>query len=308
MNTESAAKTMLETPAAMTNIIVLDLAGYRDGDKSLGLAMPQARSVAQNLIDRVEDHRHLRAAKILLLFETGKKSDPDGLIQLGKAFKASDRTRLLTGGPDGREAQADFEIRLNADLWPDLEAIAKCGVVDHELSHCAATIAGRYTPEAKLGGLVAGLGSDHIETHYDARDESGRILVRYIKRKGDIKPGDNGYSDQPIAWRTRRHPVEEFPTVVSRWGAWYASLQALVDVWDPADDHQLDLLGQAADDTLPVDEALETIRTARKPAALDALVTYTDIDALRRIEREGLRGDWRRAAVARRIAELKAAA
>ena len=314
MNSKEAhneAKRLAKLNGPTANILTPKLAGWSDGEKALFLADSDAIAIAQNLIDAVEDHRHLREAAILVLFETGKTPDPDGRTQLGKATKATPRMRLLTGGAKG--VQADFEVRLNGDAWIDFGPAARAALVDHELSHCAATIAGRWMPEGKAAIFAEALGADHVETHSDARDETGRILVRYFKRRGEIKPGDEGYGKQPLVWRMRKHSVEEFTTVVGRWGAWDATLLDLVDVLDPADDGQL-ALDLHADESEPggdYDEAEQiaaTIAKAPQDIATKAIAACESIDILQAAAaHDQCTGDWRRAAIAKRIEELKAA-
>lgn len=316
MNETTDAVALAEPPARSPNILSPDLAGWSQGEKSLFRANEEARAIAQNLIDTVDDHAHLRQAKILLLFETGRKPDADGRVTRSKTKKATPRMRLLTGGAVGEDTQADFEITINADIWPTLDATAKAGTVDHALTHAAATIAGKYMAEAKAMDLARELGADHIETHNDTRDEKGRVLVRYLKRRGETGAGGEGYSDQPAAWRIRKHSLEDHTTVIARWGPWEGALQELVDVWAPPDDGQLALnlkdlaIGTTAERSpagqlvITVDLDVKTIVSAKRTEATIAIDECTDIETLKRAKAEGLKGDWRRAAVAKRIEEL----
>ena len=306
------AKKMTRAISKPPHIMAPPLKGWSDGEKSLFVARPEARSIAQNLIDTIDDHRHLRESRILILFETGAKPDADGRLRYGKASKATPRMRLLTGGKVGLANQADFCIRLNGDTWGDLEEIGKVGLVDHELSHCAATIAGQYVTEARAIALAKHLGDDHIETHHNDRDDKGRVLLRYLKRPGLVKPGKKGYSDQRPGWRTRKHTVEEFVTVAGRWGAWDSDLRALVDVMDPADDGQMEMDFDSAGDppgTGPAEanaaDVKVILKTKNKTEALVAITECSNLATLRAADDAGPRGDWRRAAIATRIQELE---
>ena len=195
------------------------------GDKTLGLAGIAARSIAQNVIDGVDEHRHLRSARILILYQTGQKANADGLVELGRARKASPIVQLVGERPD-------FLITINEDQWAGLSDVQNVALLDHQLTHCAVTICGRYVPEAMLEAFEEMLGGDHVETCTDVRDEKDRVLVRYRKRRGPIRPGQDGYEEQPYAWRIRKHDIELFSAVVHRWGAWTTAHRALVDTMD----------------------------------------------------------------------------
>lgn len=225
----------------VSNILIPHLAGWREGDKGLFLADEEARSIAQNLIDTTEEHAHLREAKLLILFKTGQKPNADNLVSMGKSAKATGLVRLLTAGGEGEDKQPDFIIFINSDQWADMPDGYREGLIDHELTHCAATIAGKFLTDKKLKDFVDAVGKDHIETCRDVTDDTGRTMVRYRKRRGDVKPGEEGYHDQPFAWRIRKHDVQEFISVTERRGGWYEQLGRLIDVIEKADDGQLDL-------------------------------------------------------------------
>lgn len=248
MNDETIEK-MCKPPKKADNVLAPELAGWRDGDKSLFGANEPARAIAQNLIGHVAGHKHLKDAKILLLFRTGQKANADRQVSLGKASKASGLIRLLSAGQD-EDLQADFVIFLNADQWHELEPAAQVAIVDHELTHCAVTIAGKRFDEKltkKIGDFEKALADDYIDT-VDA-PEDGKVAVRFVKRKGPVKPGKPGYDQQEPAWRIKKHDVQEFVAVVGRHGAWDRPLQQFVDVWEADGDGQLSLpLGDADDE------------------------------------------------------------
>ncbi len=222
----------------------------RDGENSLSLARTQVREWVQNLIDEFDEHAHLREAKLLVLFRRGQKADADGRTELGRAKKTSRLLRLLAGSfaakAEGLIA-ADFIVTVNADWWDDAADEDRLALLDHELTHCAATIAGRFVPAAKLEGFIKAVGRDHIETVDERTDEKGRSLVRYRRRRGEKKPGARGYRRQPLAWRIRKHDVETFVSVLARWGGSTSMHRPLLDVLDPAEETTplLDKGGQA---------------------------------------------------------------
>jgi|GEM_PF-2719934 len=210
-------------PAQLKNILLPKRPAWVDGERSLFVADNEAASIAQRLIDGLGDHRHLLEAKIVLLYRTGKKASPDGLLEMGRARKATARDHI------GLE-EADFVVEINADRWPDLDDREKVALVDHELTHCAAVIAGRFVSRLLLDQFINAIGSDFIPTEPEQTDDEGRVLVRYFRRKGEAKAGEDGYHEQPLAWRMRKHDVQDFCDVIHRWGAWNPILVRLVDV------------------------------------------------------------------------------
>lgn len=249
---DKTIKKLLKPRPKTPNIITVELAGWSEGERSLFGAPEQVRGLAQGVISEFDDHAHLREAHLLLLMQTGLKPNADNLIELGKARKMSGLSKSLFRRA-GEEIAPDFTITLNGDQWGELEEWQQLGLLDHELMHCAATIAGKYVPGSKLTAFVKALGKDHLETCDGVTDEHGRVLVRFRKRKGDVKPGDPGYFDQPLQWRVRKHDVEEFVNVFERWGRWTPNLARMVDVMEEPDDGQLELglaspkRGQAAE-------------------------------------------------------------
>ncbi|HUX16643.1 MAG TPA: putative metallopeptidase, partial [Phycisphaerae bacterium] len=215
-------------------------------------------AAAQRLIDTVADHRHLRQARIVLLWTGGKTPDGDGRLELGHARKANARDWIGLDRPD-------FLVELNAEAWwdqepdPDQEADRPAAdawrgaLVDHELSHCSVTVAGRYVKAEHVAAFVVDVGADHVQTHLDRRDEKGRALVRYWRRRGPIKPGQADYHAQPLAWRMRKHDVEEFSAVAGRWGWRAIGVAALVDVMDRPDEDAPGLFDPAADEAVPAE-------------------------------------------------------
>jgi hypothetical protein len=213
--------------------------------------------MAQRLIDEVREHRHLQDARILLVVvekQSVAKALKDGkIVSIGKAAKARPLDRLLSSvkilddwrlDDDGVEQahyeRADFIIQLNGDWleaigWPltDGSEDIALALIDHELCHCGAKIAGEFIKPAELAERVEALGDDHIETCEDVvRD--GAILVRYYWR------GESG----AYKWATRKHDVEEFHGVVERHGDWDSQLMKMVDVLVARED--LPLLRAAA--------------------------------------------------------------
>lgn len=215
-------------PAETPNVLALDRPLVEDGAKSLAVAAVDIRRLVQWMIERIPDHAHLKEAQIAVLDRCGAKPNADGLLELGKARKASALLRLGLG-------LADFVLAFNADRWSALSPPERAGLVDHELAHCGVTIAGKYVAQKNLAGFVDGLGADHIETCPETTDEKGRVLVRYRRRNEE---------SGRLAWRIRKHDVEEFEAVLGRWGR--AGLTGrrigpIVDEWDKADDGQMDL-------------------------------------------------------------------
>lgn len=237
---------MLKPPdGPMTNVLAppgLADAVWEDGAKSLIIAPAQPRNIAQNLIDTVGEHGHLKEAKVLLLFKGGIAADADFRIELGKAKKATPLAKFLSGGCDG--PQADFIVYLNAEQWPDLDKRPRVALVDHQLSHCGCTIgATRFVPDmtTAIRQFEDTLGDDYLTTVGGKEDGVDVTIVRFRLRKGEISPGKAGYAEQPLTWRVRKHDVEAFVGAAERHGPWLAPLQDLVDVWMPDASGQLDL-------------------------------------------------------------------
>ena len=206
------------------------------GGRALMPAPEEARQIAQRLIDDVADHAHLREARVLIVMASGyDRPNPDGLVSLGKAAKAPALLRLVA------EERPDFLVRLNGLAWATMTAQQRAAAMDHELTHCAAAVAKKYVKRARLADFVARLGADHIETVDSDCDEAGRIAVRFRRRRGTWKPGEPQYAEQPLAWRIRKHDIEEFDCVAARHEGVLRPRQAAADEAEPADDGQYNL-------------------------------------------------------------------
>jgi len=267
------------------NILAPAVPPTETGTETIGPACLELRQMAQGLIDEVREHRHLQDARLLLLVvekpSAAKALEEGKRKSIGKAAKARSLDRLLSSvriideanapGPSrAHYERADFIIRLNGDWlaaigWPaglgpprgagksrnvepgtrNPEDLA-LALIDHELCHCGAKIAGEFVKPADLAERVEALGDDHIETCEDVvRD--GAILVRYYWR------GESG----AYKWATRKHDVEEFHGVVERHGAWGSKLTKLVDVLVERED--LPLLREAAG------KAAESLLSGQRP-------------------------------------------
>jgi len=207
----------------------------------VGVAGKDLRQIAQGLIAEVREHRHLQHARILLVV-VGKESTARAIeagkrVSIGKAAKARPLDRLLASVRITDEADApaprrahyerpDFVVRLSLDAldaigWPK-EAESRpfaAALIDHELSHCGAKIAGEFVAVKDITDREAELGDDHVETCRDVKDGEA-VLVRYYHRDKEGR----------IKWVMRKHDVEEFAGVVERHGPWRRDLRLLVDV------------------------------------------------------------------------------
>jgi len=223
------------------NVLALESAGFDDGKTVWAVACAGLRAIAQNLIDHVDDHAHLQGAKILLLVKSSeaqkaKLAKGDRCV-IGKASRANPQLKLLSRIGRGMEQMADFVVWLNGDWLDGVGATDDRGsecelggltdglrsaiaLIDHELMHCSAKIAGEFVQPDELDAFVQDLGKSHIETCKDITKPDGSVLVRYYAKN---KAG--GYD-----FKMRRHDVEEFSGVVERHGAWDRCLRRLVDV------------------------------------------------------------------------------
>lgn len=220
------------------NIMSPESSGYDDGKKQIYVADDYLRSYAQNLIDQVSEHRHLKGAKILLLISTSDstegKSSKGQKISAGHAKRAGAMIKFLAGlGLAGSE-KPDFIIFLDGDYLDHTGATTERGrkstvdglglnkvlaLIDHELLHCGAKITGEFVHPSEFGGFVQDLGTRHIETCEDIkRDSDGSVLVRYYQTD------DNGY-----IFTIRKHDIEEFQGVIKRHGAKDRELGRLID-------------------------------------------------------------------------------
>lgn len=200
-------------------------------------AVDELLRLCQAVVDTVDEHRHLRQARILLLMRYAEKDEgafkTGGRVHLGKAGKANPMARMLSR--QAKTPPADFVVWLNAawlerigilyrdekENWlfdadqPRRQAVA---LIDHELSHCGAKIVGKYIAPDNLALQQKDLGPDLIEVREDITDADGNVLVRFYKRDG-----------RDYSWCIRKHDVEEFTEVVSRHGAWKSDLKDLCD-------------------------------------------------------------------------------
>lgn len=232
------------------NVLAAAGAPYNDGKRHIHVAPELPRSWCQNLIDHVQDHRHLRMgdATILLLIEhaqsTADKLATGRRVSIGKCKKASPKDKVLAALGLKAGSLLSFVITVSGDWYALIEnargtpaAQARMiALIDHELSHAGAKIAGKFVPRDILGGFVQDLGKDHVETCEGIEDDDGHVLVRFFHRtKGDRK----------LTWTIRKHDVEEFPPVLARHGVYTDNLARMVDVLEAAADTPL--LRQAAE-------------------------------------------------------------
>jgi hypothetical protein len=125
--------------------------------KEIAMSEPKAVSVTQ--LQREDDaakryysamdelvskyHKHLRDAKIVLVWNEAWNEDTDGLMPLAKAKKCSDLDRELAGW--------DFVIQLNKVPVQAMEEPQLRALLDHELSHCE--VARDESGEVKIDDL-----------------------------------------------------------------------------------------------------------------------------------------------------------
>jgi len=206
--------------------------------------------LAQNIIDSFDEHIHLRKARILLLVRHSdsdkKKLEAGTKISVGHAKKMNCKLRALmaslcsvslTAKSKIKSQTADFVVTLSGD-WldgvgalcegkelEDCEGVRKAAaLIDHELSHCSAVIAGKTVSEEGAAIEIESL-SDAFLERCDGVAGPGNVFIRYYKLK-------NGR----YQWKMRKHDLEEFTGVVKRHGPWDKTLRKLVDVieeWTP---------------------------------------------------------------------------
>ncbi len=240
---------------------------YNDGKKIIMPALPVLRGIAQRIIDGIDDHRHLKCARVLMTL-TSSEADRRKLAR-GERVKSSARKvtplmRMLAAPPAAPVTEAetkkqkadrekeekvfgvlpgfDFLVDLQADLLKRAGALdgeveglrLAAALIDHELSHCGQKIAGTFVPRAELADFVADLGDAHEETCNDLTDDDGKVLVRYRVFGDDGRP----------AFVMRPHDLEEFAAVVGRWGRWHRQVGELVDQVIDYDRHRLPLAAQ----------------------------------------------------------------
>jgi hypothetical protein len=113
---------------------------------------PEAEEIARVLIETVEEHAHLKEAKIAYLFRSGEWSS-NKRETLGSAQKVS--------GPMGYLTKLDFIIMIHQDVWPQLTEQQRVAMVDHELCHCK-----------RIEGKWCIVGHD-VEEHYSVVQRHG---------------------------------------------------------------------------------------------------------------------------------------
>lgn len=211
-----------------TNILALNTPGWSDDKIEIVVADEMVRAMAQNYIDHVGEHKHLNAARILILVvhadAVKKKLEAGEWVSIGRAAKANPRDKVLARLA-GEKVEMDFVITLAGD-WIDtlnlateegLKALG--GLLDHELCHCGAKTAGEYIHYDSIDGYVQDLGKRHVETCQDVKNADGFVLIRFYQTK-----------DGDYQFCMRRHDVETFTGVAQRNGAHTRELGRLIDV------------------------------------------------------------------------------
>ncbi len=212
-----------------TNILALNTPGWSDDKVKIVVADEEIRAMAQNIIDCVGEHKHLKAARILILVvhadAVRKKLEAGEWVSIGKATKAKPRDRVLARLA-GDKVEMDFCITLCGDWLDTLNLMTEeglkslAGLIDHELCHCGAKMAGEFVHIDSVDGYVDDLGKDrHVETCMDVKNDDDEVLVRYYHTKnGDYQ------------FLVRKHEVEEFNGVARRHGPHTRQLARLIDV------------------------------------------------------------------------------
>lgn len=222
------------------NVLAVDTPGYDDGKKRLIVADKTLRAYAQNIIMNINEHRHLKGAKILLLVqltESGReKLEAGEKVVIGKASKANLKEKILSCIGGDNKMTADFVVVLNGDwlhavhmtdddgvsldIATDEAKRSTIALIDHELCHCSAKIAGEFVAQNKLDDFIKELGERFIEKCSDITNEKDEVMVRYY------------FADKmgAVIFKMRRHDLEEFTGVVERHGAWDNSVKRFVDV------------------------------------------------------------------------------
>ena len=209
--------------------------------KTTGPACPELRRLCQGVINGIPDHAHLRFAQIGLLVEysdaTAKKIKKRDRITAGTARRISGLVRMLTSNTDApklddtpRPAGVDFIVTISGDWLTSIGFEEGCGdvdvyrpilaLIDHELMHCGIKIGGKFVAEKDVEKYVGALGDRHIETCMQVRDDDGKVLVRFEMWDDEKHP----------VFILRKHDIEEFCSVVARWGKYHPAVGELVDV------------------------------------------------------------------------------
>ncbi len=212
-----------------TNILALKTPGWSDDKVKIVVAGEEIRAMAQNTIDCVGEHKHLKAARILILVKhdgaVKKKLEAGERVSIGKATKARPRDRVLARLA-GDKVEIDFVITLAGDWLDTLNLMTEeglkslAGLIDHELCHCGAKMAGEYVHIDSVDTYIEEIGKDrHVETCHDVKNADGFVLVRYYHTK-----------DGDYQFLMRKHEVEEFNGVARRHGPHTRQLARLIDV------------------------------------------------------------------------------
>lgn len=220
------------------NILIPDTPGIDDGDKQLFVAPKVICDWTQNMINQIAEHSHLKEAIVAVLIKVdpgdAKKLNKGEVVSVGKAKMAGEWVKLLTA-VDKKVAAVNFVITLSGE-WlrmiglmdndfkvcaEDIATISQAmSLLDHELLHCGAKIAGQFISKKNMPDFIKGLGGRHIETCDDIEcPDSGDKLVRYYEIK-----------DKKFIWKMRKHDIQEFNGIVSRWGKCNRQIGRLVDV------------------------------------------------------------------------------
>ncbi len=217
------------------NILALDTPGWSDDKVAIVVAGDEIRAMAQNIVECVDEHKHLRAARILILVvhagAVKKKLEAGEWVSIGKAGKANPRDRVLARLA-GEKIEMDFVITLAGDWLDTLNLMTEeglkslAGLLDHELCHCGAKMAGEFVHIDSVDGYIEEIGKDRFsETCMDVKNDDDEVLVRYYHTK-------NGN----YQFLMRKHEIEEFSGVASRHGAHTRQLGRLIDVLVKSDE------------------------------------------------------------------------
>ena len=212
-----------------TNILALKTPGWSDDKVKIVVAGEEIRAMAQNTIDCVGEHKHLKAARILILVKhdgaVKKKLEAGEWVSIGKAGKAKPRDKVLARLA-GDKVEMDFCITLAGDWLDTLNLVTEeglkslAGLIDHVLCHCGAKMAGEYVHIDSVDGYVDDLGKDrYAETRHDMKNDDDEVLVRYYHTKN----GDYQFC-------MKKHEIEEFTGVAKRHGPHTPQLGQLIDV------------------------------------------------------------------------------
>ena len=230
---DATFKKLTVTRSTTKNILFVDCDEYADDTQKINIADQQIRSFAQNLIDHEPEHRHLKGAAILMLCihkdADAKKLKKGERIKAGYAAAANKHVRFLSKLFCGKQCRADWVLTISGDWLDAIDGTEDrdgrlLALIDHELLHCGAKIAGAFVPEDQVEAFVADLGKKqaglHIETCTDIVNDDDEVLVRYYEtdKKGNFQP------------TLRKHDVEEFEGVGARHGAWDRQIGRFVDV------------------------------------------------------------------------------